>query len=279
MSVVTIAEAWPAAGRPFTVAELDRMPDDGRRYELLDGVLIVSPRPTTIHQFVAMRLLRVLADACPGDLCVVPEPAVELGSQTEFDPDLVVVHMDQIGGAKFTEPPLLVVEIRSPSTALVDLNRKKAAYERFGVPTYWIVNPDPSEPELTVFELRDGHYAPAAKASGPFVVDRPFHVSIDPAGLTHGLRRLPTTRTPDGQLLRPTPAHMTVGLAASRSEAGRHCGPGTTPGSTSSRPSKNRSIPARFRNVTFSATISFIRSAISAIAPASMSLAGWEIAR
>ena len=50
MSVVTIAEAWPAAGRPFTVAELDRMPDDGRRYELLNGALVVSPRPTTIHQ-------------------------------------------------------------------------------------------------------------------------------------------------------------------------------------------------------------------------------------
>jgi hypothetical protein len=49
MSVVTIAEAWPAAGRPFTVAELDRMPDDGRRYELLDGALAVSPRPTTVH--------------------------------------------------------------------------------------------------------------------------------------------------------------------------------------------------------------------------------------
>jgi Uma2 family endonuclease len=133
MSVVTIAEAWPAAGRPFTVAELDRMPDDGRRYELLSGALVVSPRPTTVHQFVAMRLLRALADACPEDLCVVPEPAVMLGPQTEFDPDLVVVRMDQIGGAKFTEPPLLVVEIRSPSTALIDLNRKKAAYERFGV--------------------------------------------------------------------------------------------------------------------------------------------------
>jgi len=59
---------------------------------------------------------------------VVPEPAVQLGPQIEFDPDLVVVRMDQIGGAKFTEPPLLVVEIRSPGTALVDLNRKKSAY-------------------------------------------------------------------------------------------------------------------------------------------------------
>jgi len=188
MSVVTIAEAWPAAGRPFTVAELDRMPDDGRRYELLDGVLIVSPRPTTIHQFVAMRLLRVLADACPGDLCVIPEPAVELGPQTEFDPDLVVVRMDQIGGAKFTEPPLLVVEIRSPSTALVDLNRKKAAYEKFGVSSYWIVNPDPPQPELTVFELRDSRYALAAKTSGPFAAGQPFTVSLDPARLTDGLR-------------------------------------------------------------------------------------------
>ena len=188
MSVVTIAEAWPAAGRPFTVAELDRMPDDGRRYELLDGVLVVSPRPTTIHQVVAGRLYGVLSGACPEDLCVVPEPAVELGPQTEFDPDLVVVRMDQIGDAKFTEPPLLVVEIRSPSTALIDLNRKKAAYERFGVPSYWIVNPGPPQPELTVYELRDGRYALAATASEPFTADRPFTVMIAPADLTRGLR-------------------------------------------------------------------------------------------
>lgn len=56
MAVMSIAEAWPAAGRPFTVADLDRMPDDGHRYELLDGALIVSPRPTNPHQEVAMEL-------------------------------------------------------------------------------------------------------------------------------------------------------------------------------------------------------------------------------
>jgi Uma2 family endonuclease len=188
MGVVTTSQAWPAAGRPFTVAELDRMPDDGRRYELLDGVLVVSPRPTTIHQVVAGRLYGVLSGACPEDLCVVPEPAVGLGPQTEFDPDLVVVRMDQIGGAKFTDPPLLVIEIRSPSTALIDLNRKKTAYETFGVLSYWIVNPDPPQPELTIFELRDGRYALAAEASGPITVGRPFTVSIVPADLTRGLR-------------------------------------------------------------------------------------------
>jgi hypothetical protein len=46
-------EAWPGAGRPFTVEELDRMPDDGHRYELLDGSLVVSPRPGMLHQAVA----------------------------------------------------------------------------------------------------------------------------------------------------------------------------------------------------------------------------------
>jgi Uma2 family endonuclease len=119
--------------------------------------------------------------------CVVPEPAVQLGPQTEFDPDLVVVPLDQVGGTKFAEPPLLIVEIRSPSTALVDLNREKTAYEKFGVPSYWIVNPDVTQPELTVFELRDRRYEIVATSTAPVTVERPFPVTIDPARLTRGL--------------------------------------------------------------------------------------------
>jgi Uma2 family endonuclease len=180
---MSIADAWPGAGRPFTVAELDRMPDDGHRYELLDGALVVSPRPTTVHQFVAFRLAAILDAACPQDLCVLPEPAVQLGPQTEFNPDLVVVPLDEVGGAKFTAPPLLAVEIRSPSTALIDLNRKKDAYERFGVPAYWIVDPDPAQPEVTVFELRDERYSTEQKSAQPFTVARPFPVTITPATL------------------------------------------------------------------------------------------------
>src|SRR6266568_7820768 len=101
MSVVSIAEAWPSSARPFTVADLDRMPDDGHRYELLDGALVVSPRPTTIHQAVAGRLANMLDRDCPEDLLVVPEPAVQLDARTEFDPDLVVVPIDEVGDAKF----------------------------------------------------------------------------------------------------------------------------------------------------------------------------------
>jgi len=74
MSVVSIAEVWPPAGQPFTTDELDRMPGDGRRYELLDGVLVVSPRPGTIHQAVATRLAAALLTACPEDMFVISEP-------------------------------------------------------------------------------------------------------------------------------------------------------------------------------------------------------------
>lgn len=189
MSAVMIDEAWPGFGSPFTVAELDRMPDDGHRYELLDGALVVSPRPTTVHQAVAGRLASMLDRECPDDLLVVPEPAVQLDPHTEFDPDLVVVPLGEVGDAKFTAPPLLVVEIRSPSTALFDLSRKKTAYEKFGVPSYWIVDPDLARPELTVFELRDGSYVTEATSTQAVTVTRPFPVTIAPAQLTRGLVR------------------------------------------------------------------------------------------
>ena len=88
MIAVTIDEAWPGFGDSFTVADLDRMPSDGHRYELVDGTLVVSPRPTTVHQFVALRLATALDRACPEGLCVLPEPAVQLDRVTELAADL-----------------------------------------------------------------------------------------------------------------------------------------------------------------------------------------------
>jgi len=87
--------AWPAAGQPFTVEDLDRLPDDGRRYELLNGVLTVSPRPTTVHRLAATRLATLQSIACPDQLSVVAEPAMQVSDDTEFDPDIVVVRLDE----------------------------------------------------------------------------------------------------------------------------------------------------------------------------------------
>jgi Uma2 family endonuclease len=186
---VSITEPWPGAGRPFTVEDLDLLPDDGHRCELFDGTLVVSPRPGMPHQVVAGELFHVLRLACPDGLRVVPEPAVQLSSDTEFVPDIAVVREDQIGGMKCTSPPLLVVEVRSPRTALIDLNRKKADYERSGVQSYWIMVPDPASPQLIAFELRDGHYGEASQTAGGSVFGavRPFPVEIVPARLVAGL--------------------------------------------------------------------------------------------
>lgn len=185
MVAMSIAEAWPPQGRLFTAQDLDRMPDDGRRYELLDGALIVSPRPVVWHQKVAFELAKILDNACPPGLDVIPEPAVTLSEITEFDPDIVVIHRRHLDAARLTEPPLLIVEVRSPSTAVIDLNRKKIAYQDFGVPSYWLVNPDRDHPELIVFELREDGYDEVAHVSGdtPFAATQPFDVVIVPARL------------------------------------------------------------------------------------------------
>jgi Uma2 family endonuclease len=190
MGAVSIADAWPATGRPFTVADLDRIPDDGRRYELVAGVLVVSPRPTPAHQVVAFTLASLLAQACPETWQVVPEPAVLIGPDTELVPDVVAAGRDQLAGSKITEPPVLVAEVRSPSTALIDLNRKKAAYERFGVGSYWVVVPEPAKPELIVFELNAGRNRETAHVRGEerFAAARPFRVEVVPAQLVAGLR-------------------------------------------------------------------------------------------
>ena len=131
----------------------------------------------------------MLGNVCPDELCVLAEPALQLSDDTEFDPDVVVVRWEDVGGAKIIAPPLLVAEIRSPSTALIDLNRKKAAYQEFGVQCYWIVNPDPRRPSITAFELRDGRYATVAEITGLEMLDteQPFPVEVVPALLLAGL--------------------------------------------------------------------------------------------
>jgi Uma2 family endonuclease len=189
MGVMTIAEAWPAVGRLFTVDDLDRMPDDGRRYELVDGVLLVSPAPSVAHQVVLLRLSVQLDGVRPPGLFVVPGPGARMSDETELIPDLVVIDKDQLGGRRVTRPPLLAVEIQSPSTALFDLNTKKAVYERFGVESYWIVVPEAERPELIAFDLRSGRFEQVGRVTGekPFRAQRPFPVEVVPARLVADL--------------------------------------------------------------------------------------------
>jgi Uma2 family endonuclease len=96
-----------------------------------------------------------------------------------------VVRSDSMGTVFQERPPALVVEVASARTRLYDRNRKKDVYERFGIPSYWIVDPDPDKPGLTALELRDGRYQQAAQVTGDEPVDAalPFSVTIIPSAL------------------------------------------------------------------------------------------------
>jgi hypothetical protein len=106
------------ASTPFTVHDLEGMPDDGRRYELIDGELLVSPAPGLRHQTVGLRLYRVLDDACPDDLYVLTAPfAVQTDISNEVQPDVLVARFDELTEKNLPAAPVLAVEVLSTSSA------------------------------------------------------------------------------------------------------------------------------------------------------------------
>ncbi len=180
-----------AEGRPFTVHDLEAMPDDGRRYELIDGMLLVTPAPGWSHQEMSLTLYTVLRGSCPSGLRVLAAPfAVRTALTNEVQPDVLVARYDELTEACLPVAPLLAVEALSRSTQLNDRNTKKAHYERLGVPSYWLL--DPVQPGgLEVYHLDEhGRYQLTAKVSGEevHVARQPFPVQVCPARLLDGLR-------------------------------------------------------------------------------------------
>jgi Uma2 family endonuclease len=171
-------------GRPLTRADLDRMPDDGHRYELVDGVLVVSPSPRRVHQRAVLRLLRLLDDACPAELEVLGAPFdVVLASDTVMIPDVLVARRSDFTDRDLPTAPVLVVEVLSPSTRRFDLMLKRSRFEAAGANAYWVVDPD--EPYLIAWELRAGSYVEVAHVSAdePYHATVPFAVTVVPSSL------------------------------------------------------------------------------------------------
>jgi Uma2 family endonuclease len=190
MNAMTAPDVWSGQDRALTVEDMENMPDDEFRYELDDGVLIVSPAPSYLHQRVVFRLAQVLDAACPPGFEVLPGVGVNINRYQHRVPDLAVVRADSLDTVFQERPPVLAVEVASPRTRLYDRNRKKDVYEKFGIVSYWIVDPDPETPELTVFELRDGTYQQVAQAAGDeaFRAGRPFPVTVTPSALVRAGR-------------------------------------------------------------------------------------------
>lgn len=175
-------------GRSMTRADLEELPDDGWRHELVDGALVMTPAPGWRHQSAVVRLVVTLDAACPPALRVVVAPfSVFLGHDTVAQPDLVVVRRDSITDAGVLGAPLLAVEVLSPSTRHIDLGLKRVRYATAGCPSYWVVDPgsDDTEPSIRAWALADGEYVDAGVAAGHEALEAaaPYPVRVAPADL------------------------------------------------------------------------------------------------
>jgi len=181
---MTAMTVMPREEYEWTVEDLDRLPDDGLQYELLDGILLVSPAPILRHQLVSANLYLLLHHGCPADLVVLYAPVDwRPDLRTSLQPDLLVARRSDLEVRNLTRPLVLAVEILSPSSVRKDAVLKRSKYQDSGVAHYWIV--DPGEPSILALELAGGAYRTVGEASGgqTITLHQPFPVSITPADL------------------------------------------------------------------------------------------------
>ena len=180
----------------YTVDDLHAIPGDGRRYELIDGSIIVAPSATLDHNTIAFWLAGLLWDTNPGDEYVVgADQSANVDDYNEPRPDLVVARVRNLLRSPFPiDDAVLVGEVVSPSSGLRDRVTKRALYAKAGVPSYWLIEPEDGQPTISLTEFRlgsDGAYIRAAnRVTGLFRTDAPWPLEIDMAALTQRRARL-----------------------------------------------------------------------------------------
>jgi Uma2 family endonuclease len=163
----------------------DAVSRDGRRYEVVDGRLLVTGAQPPAHHAAVIALMIHLKQACPPDLLVAVSSVDFRPTRTiSLRPDLLVCRRSDAGVHLLQTPPLLAVEVLSPSTRTTDIVLKRTLYESHQVPSYWLL--DPTHPELTILELTDSTYTCRAvlQPEETFHATTPFPVTLTPADLT-----------------------------------------------------------------------------------------------
>lgn len=169
---------------PWRFDELPALPDDGRRYEVVDGSLVVSPPPSQAHQLVGAELFRQLLAQCPQAWRVAYEWPLPMGTDGRV-PDLAVVAaavpLSGVGSPYPAGPEHvgLVVEVVSPSSRKTDRFAKPGEYAEAGIPLFWRVETDP-DLLLVAHRLTGRSYAQVAALAGTGAVPAPWgDVRID----------------------------------------------------------------------------------------------------
>jgi Uma2 family endonuclease len=149
--------------KKFTYADYLKTPDD-KRYELIEGDLIMTPSPVTAHQRISGRIEFELRKHVQGrDLGEVFDAPLDvyLDNENVLQPDIMFISKDRagiIGEKNIQGAPDLVIEILSESTAYRDMAQKKKLYAKFGVKEYWIVTPE--EASITIYLLKNAAFQP-----------------------------------------------------------------------------------------------------------------------
>lgn len=162
----------------LTYSDYAALPDDGRRYELLQGELSVTPAPGTRHQraIIALgsRLYEHVRVRGLGEVLVAPTDCI-LSDVTVVQPDILYIATDRlsiISERAIEGAPTLVVEVLSPSSARLDRDRKLTLYAAHGVPYYWIV--DPESRSIEAYTLTGVAYVLAARVTSEPAALPPF---------------------------------------------------------------------------------------------------------
>ena len=154
----------------LTYKDYEALPADGRRYEIHEGELSVTPAPTPQHQRVSGNLYEILRSHVKshgiGEVFYAPIDCI-LGETTVVQPDLIYLdtaRLAAISARGIEGPPTLIVEILSPTTASIDRSTKRQLYARYGVPYYWII--DPVAQTIEAYTLSGPGYQLTQRATG-----------------------------------------------------------------------------------------------------------------
>ncbi|MBX6389135.1 MAG: Uma2 family endonuclease [Frankia sp.] len=190
---------------PVTVSALDGVEADDGRVELLDGLCVLRPWPTPLRTRVIERLAERLAAAATSGAHVHPQGVgVQISPRTLLYPDIVVgpapgapaipsppteeqqpAQPPAPARTRLAELPFLVVEVADETTRRYDRTLKLDIYRERGVPSCWLVDPNPTTASVEVYDLVDGDYqrTGAARGTEELSVTRPFPVTVVPADL------------------------------------------------------------------------------------------------
>jgi Uma2 family endonuclease len=168
----------------WTTDDLDNMPESTRHHELIDGVLIVPPAPSNVHQSIAARLMVTLDASCPPECDVTQGVEIRISTTRSLIPDVVATTATAAARqtGKFAPHEIvLAVEVISPSSVTMDQITKSALYAQAGIPFYWLVDIEPRIAIRTFcLDPTDGLYQPTGEfgeqvtATEPWKIDFPI---------------------------------------------------------------------------------------------------------